>query len=593
MALNIVAIALILAITFMHSIFGLFSGLLNLGCTIVSVSVAFGFFEPVSLWITKQFGLHPAYTGPCTLLLLFVVSLALLRAAADNLIRGNVHLPQALDTGGAIVCGFLNAQMCVGMLVISVLMLPLGGRALGFSRYERSDESDPDRPGLARFDRRSVWLMPDEFTIGLFQMLSGGALRGQTTFASVYPNFADWVFYTGNTVQWESTPAPYRDSKGDGVKSGLSVESWWEPEGTVSARYRKDVPTKDNPNPGFGTDDPYKPAPGMKLIGVRMTLKQAAADRSRNRAVHLFRPSMLRVVGDEGGDPGHYLPRILVNADPRIPGRGRAVDLDNNFAIEQGDATIDAYFEVPEEFEPRFVEYRRHARASLAMAPLEDPSTLAALSGPAAETAAAAPRQGRSSGALNFVNTIVQPSGDTTALPLKMTLESLRRVSSVELADGKFKSGRLSGDVSRFEPDPSRQEPLVEDFVLPAGWRLCQIRYRPKEALTLVGQVFNYVSRNVNQYRAIDSLGDEHMLDGYFAVVRRGERQYIELFFTGDAEDPAFRSMLDFQDIRGEELTADDSVLGLLFLVPPGRTIVGIASQGGRVEGLSFTMVNQ
>ena len=42
MILNIAVLALILAITFMHSLFGLFSGLINALCAITAMCVALG-----------------------------------------------------------------------------------------------------------------------------------------------------------------------------------------------------------------------------------------------------------------------------------------------------------------------------------------------------------------------------------------------------------------------------------------------------------------------------------------------------------------------------------------------------------------------
>lgn len=588
MVLNIVALCLVLAITFMHSVFGLYSGVIHVCCCILAALVAFGFFEPLTLLLTKEAGLHPAYTEPCCLLLLFVVTLIVLRTAADNLLRGNVQLPQYVDTGGAIVLGFIGAEIVVGVLVISVLMLPLGGRVMGFSRYERDPEAR-DENNLARFNRNRIWLMPDEFTVGLVRLISGGSMRAATPLAAVYPSFTDWVFYTGNTVQWESSPGVYRD-RSDGT-SGLRVEKWWEQTDPVVGRYRKDVPDKDNKNPPYA-EHTFRPVAGMKLVGVRLRLLPSSADRDRNRRLHLFRPTMIRLVGDEHGRPGHAIPRIIAGADKNLGDKPRIVDIDNNFSID-GDAelTIDVYFEVGEDFTPRFVEYRRRARAAISESERLKKAP-AALAAPAAAAATGTPAAGDQAarGATRFIDFIESGSGDNTQLPVRLASSKLRGADA-EVVGKQLKSGRIMGDRATLERTESG-DTAVEQFAVPEGWRLCQIRYRPKKALTVAGQVFNYVARTVNQYYAVDSSGDKHLLCGYFAIVKRGGKAYIELFYTGEPDSPAYRGMLDFKEIKPSELTgSDDSELGLLFFIPPGRSVLGVENQAGEgVSGLNFRM---
>ena len=368
MFLNVVTLVMVLAITFLHSIFGLFSGLINVFCTVLSVAVAFGFYEALNGFVTAQFGLHPAYSEPVCLVGLFLVTLIVTRTLADNYIRGNVKLPAALDWGGAAVCGFINAELIVGVLALGVMMLPLGGRVLSFSRYERVSEArDPDHPELARFERERLWTRCDEFAAGLFELLSAGSLRhSSTAFADVYPDFPDAVFFSTNTVQPESSPSVYRDSKaGDGFTRGLQVEKWWVTDKAVETRYREDVPSERNPDPRY-VRKTFQPAAGKKLIAVRLKLNKSSADHQKHAYTHLFRPTMLRLVGTDGDKPAQYVARILGNVDSELGDALRLVDYDNNLEVDgNGSPQIDAYFEVDEDFVPRFVEYRRHARAAL------------------------------------------------------------------------------------------------------------------------------------------------------------------------------------------------------------------------------------
>ena len=273
MALNICALLLVVGITFMNSIFGLFSGLINAFCAIIAAVVALGYSEALNDLITKQTGLHPSYSEPVCLIVLFIITLVALRLAVDKGIRGNVRIPMYLDWGGGAVAGIVIGQICVGILLLGVMMLPFGGRVMQYQRYERDEDNDVDDRGYVEFRRNSIWLRSDKFTTGLVNVLSNGSLRGKTTLASVYPDYPEWVSWSSNTVQPESITAPSR-VKGDGFETGLRVAMWWEPKGSVEGRYRKEVPTRENKDPQY-TRKVYTPEAGMKLIAVQLGMDQS------------------------------------------------------------------------------------------------------------------------------------------------------------------------------------------------------------------------------------------------------------------------------------------------------------------------------
>jgi hypothetical protein len=610
MILNIAALVFVLGITFMQSLFGLYSGIINVFCSLAALAVAFGYAELLNDLLTGTFHLHPAYTEPLALALLFAVTLLILRVLADNFLRGNVRVPMYLDWAGGAVCGFINAQICVGVMVLAFLMLPWGGRVIMFSRYQR----DPDNKTYAEaldvapelrkqdervaFTRNRLWLRSDAMAAGLFSLLSGGSLKGPTEFASVYPDFPEWVFWSGNTVQRESLTAPLRDDQGDGFTSGLRVERWWEQTGKLPpdiTRYRRQRPDRSNPTPPYQPLE-YKPRnPAQPLIGLRLVLTRASADRDKQSAYHRFRPSMIRLVGDvklpDGSlEPREYVPQILGGADPNLGTNLRIVELDDNLGLPAGgDTRLDAYFEVDEGFEPRFVEYRRHARA---------PVTPAALAKtPPSDRLAAAPAEGqagpdRASGPARWIDTVNREfSGDTDRLPFAMRLDRLQPILDVTLDGRLFVSGRLTGDRSALEVSGRETDTSVSRFKVPEGKRIFQLQTKPRQAKSLPGEVMNFVGSVTNQYYAVDDAGDSHPLVGYYAIVKKGGQDYVELVFLPD--DPSFRGMLDFRDggVRNDLQDQEDAVLGLIFLVPPGRGVVAVRSQGGRIDfGETFRM---
>ena len=490
MVLNIAALLFVLGITFVHSLFGLYSGLINVFCCLASLAVAFGYFEALNDLLTGRFHLHPAYTEPLSLVLLYVITHVLLRVVADRWLRGNVRVPAYLDWVGGALCGLFIGQVTVGIMVLGFLMLPWGERVLLFSGLQRDPENrsysevalPPEQrrqDERAAFIRNRLWLRSDQFAAGVFGLLSGGSLRGPTAFPSVYPSFPDWVVWTGNTVQRESSPVPYRDeSGGDGFARGIAVESWWEQTGKLSedfTRYRKVRPGPDDPKPAYQRLE-YKPMPGRKLIGVRLVLRRESADRSKGGAYHLFRPSMLRLVGDIGSGadvrPAHYLAEVLGGADANLGDNLRIVDPDNNLGLVAGaENRIDVYFEVDENFTPRFIEYRRHARAPLTAAALAKTAPAVRL----AAAGSAGPAEDRASGAARFIDVVNRgASGGTDRLPFVLRLERMRTDLNVTLEGGLLVSGRLAGERSVYEAPGDEAERQVGRFKAPEGRRVFQ-----------------------------------------------------------------------------------------------------------------------
>ncbi len=583
MVLNIICLLLILGITFLNTIYGLFSGLVNLFCSIIALVIALGFFETATDVVTEQFGFSTTYAPPICLAALYAVSLTILRTAADNLVRGNVRVPASVDWVGGGICGFLIAEISVGVLVLSFMLLPFGGQAAMYQRYQRTDDFEDN---YAVFEKQPVWLMPDEFAAGLFKMLSSGSLQSKTTFASVYPNFADWVFYTGNTVQDESSTAPQRGKSRDGFERGISVDKWWRAD-EVKGRYVLDKPTRQKPEPPYKPLT-YKPEPGYKLIGVRIGLDSSSAESPKS-PMHRFRPTMIRLVGTVDGKPMDAVARVLGGVDPNIGDAYRIADIDSNFTISGGGTTnIDAFFEVDERFEPSFVEYRRFARAGLrAGSKAEDGAPTERLAATQGDTKSSGGGS-RSTGPLSFARGAIKGSyGDFAQLTDRFGAPQLVN-DNAEISGDKFVSGRFSGAVSDLKARPG--QPEIRDMAAPGDRRIFRITIKPKQAQTLAGGVFNFVSGTLSQFRVLDKTGDSYPLAGYSVQIQRDGEDYVEMFFTPDPEGTGFRGMLDFKDVKLSEIRGqEDALLTLYFLVPPRSTLYEIQNQAG--QGVAFSEV--
>lgn len=574
MPLQIATLLLVLGVTFLQAVFGFFSGLINLFCTVVAVVVAFGFYEPLTYAVTASMDLAPAYVEPCCLMLLFLLTQVGLRAAADNLIRGNVTVVPAMDWAGAGLCGFFTAMLTVGTLTIGLLMLPIGGTVMGFSRFVRTDEKGPNN--VAQFDRKSLWTRCDEFTIWFFNQVSGGSMQGGHALASVYPDYLEALYGSRNTVQAENQPVPYREKKyGDGFTKGLRVDYYWTQKDPVNAVYRAEVPTQKERTPSVAPQL-YKPGSGDTLLGLRLTLLPESADRDRRSPVHMFRPWMFRLVGKgASGKTEQYFPVIIGGADSFTGGKNRIVDPDVNFRLEgTGEGRIDAYFEVDQGFQPEFIEYKQFCRVAVGGEPKKTaPTTALKILTPEQQ------QQLENQGSRTFGS--VADGRDNDKLPFTFEAARLKSNADCKVAGDALVHGRIFGEKSKLQVQA--QDPGIEKLQIPQGRRILQIEYHPKQAASIFGEVFRYVGGVINQYQALDNQGNVYLLSGYYAIVKRGNNEYIEYFFNGPEDDPldgSYRGLLDFKEIKQNELNdADDATIGLIFITKPGVIITRIQNQ--------------
>lgn len=607
MVLNLFATLFVLALVFLHSIYGLYSGLMNLFCTLTALAVAFGFHETLNEFVVGTFHLPGTYTAPFAVLVPFCLTLLVLRLAADNLLRGNVRVPMYVDWGGAAVCGFVNAQICIGVLVLSFLMLPWGGRVMKYQGLERDERGRTYAevrvtPELRRQDGRiafhdsGLWLKSDRMAVGLFNLLSNGSLRGDTQFASVYPDFSAWVWWTQNQIQNESLTAPLWTEQLNGYENGINVVSWWDygpekrtPLSSTYTQYQSERPYRDNPKPQFKRMS-YEVQEGQRLIGVRVRLLPASADRYQDSGLHRFRPTNLRVVGDvvfpDGSRaPRHYFAQVLGGAELKLepPTDLRIVDPDSDFSLPD-QVEIDAYFEVDRDFAPRFVEYRRYARAPLTAAqllerPPTEPATASPTPGPAPGPRPA-PDEGPRGGPTSFIDT-VNKAGNNDKLPFSMSQQAL--ANQADIPSGKLASievgRRIAGPRTELE---GRGPGSIRELQVPEGKWIFQVEVSTKKMGSLPGQVINFVTSTMNVYWAVDVTGGRHLLAGFYAIVQRDGQPYVELFFTPDPESVGFRGQLEVDQATRRALRdQDDAVLGLLFVVPKGACIKEI-DPGGR-----------
>ncbi len=242
MLFNLIVIGLVLVMTSYLASQGTLTALLGLVAATFASLAAMAFYEPLVGLVAKY---KPEYARGVTFLLVFLIAYLVLKLCGDNFIPKNIKLPKHLDRGLGGVIGFFAGMLTVGTTVLGVEMLPLRTGILGYDRFGSETGMKGATPGVAA-QGTNVWLAPENFTMGLWNMASGRSLGGSTPFPSVHPNLADESYGIRNVVQYgqlqtlydglKVTAAALVDSKNPELLKRLNV-----PEGKVAYVVRCEI----------------------------------------------------------------------------------------------------------------------------------------------------------------------------------------------------------------------------------------------------------------------------------------------------------------------------------------------------------------
>ena len=185
-------LGLIAGVTYALMSEGLWGAALQFFNTLFAALIAFNFYEPLAQLIVDNAGPESfisSYADSVCMMLLFVVSLLLLRLSTDSLAPSMVRFPTPLYHLGRLVFGLGGAIIAVAMLLLGYQASPVQKKMLGVMDYkhkpiysERFDrdflaffqyttgytfarngvgDPDPEFPGSRPmlFDPRAEWLL--------------------------------------------------------------------------------------------------------------------------------------------------------------------------------------------------------------------------------------------------------------------------------------------------------------------------------------------------------------------------------------------------------------------------------------------------
>lgn len=238
MIMNILAIAILGGVAYAWGSKGGFSSLLNCLCVILAGAIAFGLWEPTANWLISAAGprgmssLLADIAWGAGLALPFALSLGILRAATDGLIRKNLKFSPAGDWIVGSVFGLIS-----GIIVSGICVLTLSGTRIGTEAWGYSAIASDNAGNIQRGD--SLWVPTDRITSGIYSRLS------TASFSTSEP-----------LAQWNPDPAVFEASTRRSSFDGTGRTSIDRKDFEILGRYTLD-PAKLQLPPA-----PPKPAPG-------------------------------------------------------------------------------------------------------------------------------------------------------------------------------------------------------------------------------------------------------------------------------------------------------------------------------------------
>jgi hypothetical protein len=183
-AIAAIIIILLLTMAYFFLKSPLLTSIATLFAAIIAVLVAFNFYEIVAEQLLSR-GYGGQWAQPGCLLLLFVITLVLLRAACDQIVGANIEFGSIPKQIVAVVCGFVVGLIISGTLIVILTMSPLSP-SMPYERFPiEGSKLNADRLGSQKS------LKADGFVCGLFNFASKGSLSSKKSFDVYHADFLD------------------------------------------------------------------------------------------------------------------------------------------------------------------------------------------------------------------------------------------------------------------------------------------------------------------------------------------------------------------------------------------------------------------
>lgn len=624
--------------------------------SVLACMVAFGFHESLhALWADA--GAMQAIGQPIALMAIFLVTLVVLRLGTDKLIGTKVVFPVHLDRIGAGVCGFFTGMVLVGTSLVAIQMLPVGATVFGYDRLENAGDRTPRTRNLGLFN-------PDAFVVGLVDVLStNGRFGGGNAFETARTGLLLDLYAARSSPQPQVCNIVPDDC--------LILSDYWE---TRQIETVEQTVTANGLERKFA---PSEPSPLSKFLVCRVLLKSSAAAKGEQDV--RFRLPQFRVVGppptsgeSRAVSPTLYLAcgmsDIYIHQEhghgkvaPDQPSRLVRFSPQTDFllnpkvahAVASGASgyRLDVVFDVPEDFEPWYIEFKRGARAEFAKkmfrtqapAPLGEsasgdsskPGGDAKQSGsPAADDEPASstePGEGKqteepagadkSAGTDEAAATGGAAGADESAAaggekspPVEVgaaregrahvadairerTAATAKLPIPLDAADAKVarcvRRGKLGEGHFWVElPNSAAPKSPVTELDVPDGKRMVQIGAEQCMPGNVLGRALNYAASVTAQINVTTTDGQRYFAQGVYSAAPADGQLVLEIQYwpAADVPERCLRPPVKLTRQVMEQAQPSQRRFGYFFLVDPGVQITGFSTGSGEPQPLRISV---
>ena len=602
MVVSFTFLALVLTIAYIQSTHGFYNALIMTVLTLCCAAGAIGAHEYVAVNYIAPYW-KPDYAYGLALGALFGIPLIVFRLLFDQLIRRNCLLSLWPDRIGASLCGLVTGLVVTGVLAHAVQALPFGTSILGFARItvpskvKKEDYPDPQPPKIEAADR-DLLLTPDRFAVATSGLLSAGIFSGMAPLALDHP---DLVRATGwfNAVPSEITR--YAE------KGAASIVR------TNTVPFVFDFTPGDERGSKPAKWDSVQPKSGHEFRMMRLQIREARPREVKHPSTFTLR--QIHLVGTENGRIRQYHPIAIQQEDARQPvnrhirnkserwGPWPVVD-DVVTPREGNDGQVEVVFELPSDFQPTYLAFKRGSRIPVDFSAKDAPATEPAAptaetttppEGTTEETKPADGRPSRSRGGSEASSERSQPGGrgqeDAAAgrggargvgtnTAQSFFGENLPRElkayqgENLETARG----GRItSGKLVAFIPDQEAgTQPPLKSFDVPSDKRLLHLSVTKLHARSSLGKALSQAAAIAQNYTVKDDKGTPYNLVGKYVTATVDDKEVMEVQYFPESVG-SVGGLGPFNRVKNADLQKDHELV-LLFYVNPGVTIVSFSS---------------
>jgi hypothetical protein len=466
---NIVVILMVLLIAYWWANQGLFSSILHLLCVIAAGAIALSLWEPLTVGVLLRGTFFDDYAWGVSLVMMFVILLAVFRVATNKLVPSNVTIPHWADLTFGFATGAVSGILTVGIFITGAGFIQSTRSILGW--YGAGRATRDAQVGVLPEDR--LWLPVHEITYEFYSWLSVTSLESDQPLRQWNPR-ADWL-----------AAALVRDSVDEG-KGKLSLQA--DAMSVQDVTYSQAVPDKT-----------LRPVP---MYAVKLNFKQSARDWGEQLTLS---SSQIRLIGTPA-DPMAEAPVAFPIGFTQWSGHdwfdGVSKYISSEPAQESSDVIVEFKASDIAPGKPRFIQVRG-TRFNLPASHEVNAADFLALR--------------------NAPGTSITVTLDANAAAIDSAIEISNRISPILISTNQMPPGIAY--VDRFLTEgkaefnsggdrPSRNL-MIEGIYQPEGTRIVRVDVSRESPANIYGPIRQRVKDN-DQIVLVDSSGRPYSPMGYF-----------------------------------------------------------------------------